>query len=117
MTETAKSNTHESGPPRFSRRAAMVGGAAGFADLTGVAAQASTPVATPSASPIGSPQPPAILFPTPTPEPVYPLVIVEDQRPEWASTPESGGEIRLFIQGDDIEDFTPRQSGRISRSA
>ena len=98
MTETAKSNTNDSGPPRFSRRAAMAGGAAGFAGLTGIAAQASTPVAMPSASLIGSPQPPAILFPTPAPEPVYPLVIVEDQRPEWASTSQSGGEIRLFIK-------------------
>jgi len=48
-----------------------------------------------------------MLIPTPTPEPDYPLTIIEEQRPVWAGTPAPGGEIRLFVEGANLSDFTP----------
>ncbi|MDQ3657589.1 MAG: ABC transporter substrate-binding protein [Chloroflexota bacterium] len=107
MTKLAEPTNDRSGQSRFSRRVALAGGAAGFAGLTRIAAQSSTPVATPIGSPAATPQPPFVFFPTPTPEPVYPLAIIEDQRPEWAGTPALGGNLRLFVGGDDLNDFTP----------
>ncbi len=115
----AEPTNDRSGPWRYSRRAAIVGGAAGFSGLTGIVAQSSTLVATPGGSPAATPQPPFVFFPTPTPEPVYPLAIIEDQRPQWAGTSEAGGDIRLFIHGGGIDDFTPtafRQDFQVTMS-
>ncbi len=103
MPKPAASTQDQPRPLRISRRGALAGAAASIAGLSGIAAQPSGPESTPPATPM----PPPILFPTPTPEPVYPLAIVEDQRPEWEGTATTEGELRLFVSGDNIEDFTP----------
>lgn len=122
MTKPATSTWGRTGPVRFSRRNAIIGGVtaiAGMAGSPGLRAQLPPSAGTPAGSPAPTPKPPFVFFPTPTPEPVYPLVIIEDQRPEWAGTPVLGGGIRLFISGEGAEDFTPtafRQDFQIAAS-
>jgi len=113
---TRISHRHDADPRpfRLTRRTAVLAGTAGFAGLAGAArivAQQATPSASPVASPGASPDASPVASPagTPiaTPEPVYPLAIIDHQRPEWAGTPRTGGDLRLFVRGEDLDVFTP----------
>ncbi len=100
------------GPHRLTRRATVLGAAASVAGAVSIRAQGATPDGTPDASPAAAtpvatstptPTPP----PTPTPVPVYPLKIIEDQRPAWSGEPVPGGDLRLFVKPGSLSDFTP----------
>ena len=60
-------------------------------------------VASPSASPVASPA----ATPLPSPVPETSLTIIRDQRPEEPGAPETGGDLRLFVRGGNLRDFSP----------
>ncbi len=91
---------------QLSRRAAISLGAGAALGAALAGAQQATPPASPSASPIIA----AAASPTgatPTAVPDYPLKIVTDQRPHWSGEPTKGGDLRLFVRPDYLDDFVP----------
>lgn len=86
----------------LSRRAALSLAAGTALGLAASRAQQATPEASPAASPVASP-----VIQTPTPVPDYPLKIVTEQRPPWAGQPAKGGDLRLFVSPDYLDDFVP----------
>ncbi len=102
---------------RLSRRAALAGAAASLATVATLAGQTTGEAQTPA--PTATPQPAPSLFPTPTPEPVYPLMKVGNQRPIWDGTPQPGGEWRLFVRSAGLTNFNPtafRQDPQVAAS-
>jgi peptide/nickel transport system substrate-binding protein len=45
--------------------------------------------------------------PPPDPVPATSLTIIRDQRPAAAGTPVQGGDLRLFVRGEDLSNFSP----------
>lgn len=100
----------------LNRRRLLVGGsmlAASTPIAIAMAMQEVSPQASPGASPVASPQStpvlptPTPLPPTPTPQPVpnHAINVVRD-RAEYGE-PQTGGELRMFIQSDGLYDANP----------
>lgn len=93
--------------PRVTRRTAVLGGIAAI-------------TANGAASTLASAQPVAPAgLPETSPVPAQGLTIVTSQTPEYPGSPVTGGHLRLFVNGEAIEEFNPvafRQDPQISYS-
>jgi peptide/nickel transport system substrate-binding protein len=91
--------------------AASVTGGIGLISARALATQDSTPgsfaTSSPGASPVASHAATPILFRNASPVADFPLDVIRDQRPLETTSPVTGGELRLFIQGSGLEDFSP----------
>lgn len=104
---------HHTSFGNINRRQIVIGGATVTASAPfaiALAMQDASPEATPGASPIASPQAtptPTPPPPTPTPQPVpeHAINIVRDRA--TYGEPETGGELRLYIQSDGLTDGNP----------